>query len=55
MQYNYMLTVGDTERENQTIALRTRDNIVHGQLELTTFLDALEKELNSRALYSPFT
>ena len=34
MQYNYMLTVGDKEMENRTIALRTRDNVVHGENDI---------------------
>ncbi len=31
---NYMLTVGDKEVENRTVALRTRDNVVHGEMQL---------------------
>ncbi len=44
MQYNYMLTVGDKEFENRTINLRTRDNVVHGELELKDFISTIEKE-----------
>ncbi len=54
MQYNYMLTVGDKEMENGTIALRTRDNVVHGEMSLETFLDAIKKELTEKALVSHF-
>lgn len=54
MQYNYMLTVGDKELENRTIALRTRDNVVHGELALDTFLHAIEKEAESMSLISCF-
>lgn len=54
MQYNYMLTVGDKELENHTIALRTRDNIVHGELNLDTFLSTIEQEVKNRSLISPF-
>lgn len=54
MQYNYMLTVGDKELENRTIALRTRDNVVHGELKLDAFLSAIEKEVATRSLTSHF-
>jgi threonyl-tRNA synthetase len=53
-QYNYMLTVGDKELENQTIALRTRDNVVHGEMQLDAFLKTIEKEAADRSLNSYF-
>lgn len=52
MQYNYMLTVGDKEFENRTINLRTRDNIVHGELELKNLMSMIEKERSVRSLTS---
>lgn len=55
MQINYMLTVGDKELENRTINLRTRDNVVHGELNLKTFIETLEKELADRSLTSYFS
>ncbi len=54
MQINYMLTVGDKEQENRTISLRTRDNVVHGEMELTPFMETIGKERRERALLSPF-
>jgi len=54
MQINYMLTVGDKEMENKTVSLRTRDNVVHGEINLSAFLSALEKEMAEKALVSPF-
>ncbi|MBS0620347.1 MAG: threonine--tRNA ligase [Verrucomicrobia bacterium] len=54
MQYNYMLTVGDKELENRTLNLRTRDNVVHGEISLGEFLQAIEKENTSRSLNSSF-
>ena len=54
-QVNYMFTVGDAEMENGTVALRTRDNVVHGELNLETFIDKIEEEKKSRSLVSPFT
>ncbi|MBN4067086.1 threonine--tRNA ligase [Simkania negevensis] len=53
-QYNYMLTIGDKEMENDTVSLRTRDNVVHGEVELYNFLEKTCKEQQSRALTSPY-
>jgi threonyl-tRNA synthetase len=55
MQINYILTVGDKEVENQTVALRTRDNIVHGEITLDQFINEIEKEKEERALTSPYS
>ncbi len=54
MQINYMITVGDKEVENKTIALRTRDNVVHGEMVLSSLIEKLEKERNDRSLESCF-
>ncbi len=51
---NYMLTIGDKELENKSISLRTRDNIVHGELKLSDFLEKILKEKTEKALKSPF-
>ncbi len=53
-QVNYMLTLGDRESENRTISLRTRDNVVHGEMAFTSFVEALRNERSKRALSSPF-
>jgi len=55
LQINYMLTVGDKELENRTVSLRTRDNVVHGEIDLKSFLAALEKENADRSLVSHFS
>ena len=55
LKYNYMLTVGDKEVENRTVALRTRDNVVHGEIDISDFLDKVVKERDTRALMSPFS
>ena len=52
LQINYMLTVGDKEVENKTITLRTRDNVVHGEIELDDFISTIEKENGQRSLTS---
>ncbi|MBA2728878.1 MAG: threonine--tRNA ligase [Parachlamydiaceae bacterium] len=53
-QVNYMLTIGDKEVENRSINLRTRDNVVHGEIQILPFIEAITKEKNDRALESPF-
>jgi threonyl-tRNA synthetase len=55
LKVNYMLTVGDKEMENQTVALRTRDNVVHGEVDISNFLAKVVKERDERALMSPFS
>lgn len=55
LKTNYLLTVGDKELENQTVALRTRDNVVHGEIDISSFLDKVVKERDERALMSPFS
>lgn len=54
LKMNYMLTVGDKELENNTVSLRTRDNVVHGEVDLNVFLEKVLKEKKERALLSPF-
>lgn len=52
---NYLLTIGDKEVENGTAALRTRDNVVHGEVDISDFLAKVVKERDERALMSPFS
>jgi len=54
-QYNYILTVGDQEVANNSIALRTRDNVVHGEVNIQAFIEAIEKERATKSLHSSFT
>ncbi|MEL7431032.1 MAG: threonine--tRNA ligase [Chlamydiota bacterium] len=54
MKTNYILTVGDREVEEQTVSLRTRDNVVHGAISLDAFLEKVLREKDSRSLVSPF-
>lgn len=54
MQANYIITIGDQEVEHQTINLRTRDNVVHGEMPFESFIEAIRKERSTRALKSPF-
>jgi len=54
MQYNYMLTIGDKELENGTMNLRTREQHLHGEIQLQEFIEALEKESATKSLTSSF-
>lgn len=55
LKTNYLLTVGDKEVENQTISLRTRDNVVHGEISLDHFISQIQKESKEKALMSFFS
>jgi len=51
-QVNYILTVGDQEESHQTINVRTRDNVVHGEMNPSELIDILTQEITSKALQS---
>lgn len=53
-QVNYILTIGDREVENHTLSLRTRDNVVHGEINPQEFIEKIKPELLNRDLTSPF-
>ncbi len=54
LKINYMITVGDQEVKNQTISLRTRDNVIHSNLALSHFLEKIKTEKDERSLISVF-
>lgn len=54
-QINYMLTIGDKELENKTINLRTRDNVVHGEISVEEFIKTIDLERKERSLTSPYS
>lgn len=54
-QVNYILTVGDKEMEDRTAALRTRDNVVHGAINIAEFIEKINEEKKSRSLTSPYS
>ncbi|NRA89810.1 MAG: threonine--tRNA ligase, partial [Simkaniaceae bacterium] len=54
LKINYMLTVGDKEVQNKSVALRTRDNVVHGEVKIEDFLNKCELEYKERKLTSPY-
>lgn len=49
-QINYILTVGDQELEHETVAVRTRDNVVHGETKLDDLIKKLVLERTERRL-----
>ncbi len=54
-QINYIITIGDQELEHRTLNLRTRDNVVHGEVQLDSFLQKISAEKNERSLTSPYS
>lgn len=55
LKTNYMLTIGDKEIEDKTVSLRTRDNIVHGAVDISDFLAKVVAEREKKALMSPYS
>ncbi len=53
-QFNYILTIGDQEMEHQTANLRTRDNVVHGEMNIDEFIQNLKSERSQRSETSPY-
>lgn len=53
-QYNYILVVGEAERVEGTVNVRTRDNHIHGMHKLDEVLEVLQQERSSRSLISQF-
>lgn len=53
-QINYILTIGDKELENRTLNLRTRDNVVHGEVQVQEFLEKIIQEKREKSLTSPY-
>ena len=47
-QVNYMLTIGDQEVNNQTISVRTRDNVVHGETTVLEFIKQIREERDGK-------
>jgi threonyl-tRNA synthetase len=54
-QYNYILTVGDREVEERNVSVRTRDNIVHGQMDVNALLALINEERARKCLCSPLS
>lgn len=54
-QYNYILTIGDKEVENKTVNVRTRDNEIHGEMQVGALLDILKTERAQKSPQSPLS
>lgn len=54
-QINYILTIGDQEVEHKSINVRTRDNVVHGEVKLDDFMKKLHQEIDDKAMQSPYS
>jgi threonyl-tRNA synthetase len=53
-QYNYILVVGEKERAEQMVNVRTRDNHVHGMHRLQDVLKVMVEEKQTRSAVSLF-
>jgi len=42
-QFNFILVVGDKEMESNTVNVRTRDNIVHGETSVDEFISKIQE------------
>merc|ERR1712002_124457 len=51
-QYNFIFVVGEKERSNKTVNVRTRDNKVHGEFSLSDVADKLKVLTTERILKS---
>ena len=43
-QFNYILVVGDSELDSETVNVRMRDGNVLGEMPIATFLDKIAEE-----------
>lgn len=49
-QYNFILVVGDKEKENRTVNVRTRDNKVHGEISIDNLVEKFKAFKESKEL-----
>ncbi|XP_070256444.1 threonine--tRNA ligase 2, cytoplasmic [Myotis yumanensis] len=49
-QYNFILVVGEKEKANNAVNVRTRDNRIHGEISLASAIDKLKNLKKSRTL-----
>ena len=49
-KWNYILVIGDSEVENKTINVRTRDNVVHGEKNVDEFIVDLHEEIRTKKI-----
>ncbi|XP_036040731.1 threonine--tRNA ligase 2, cytoplasmic isoform X1 [Onychomys torridus] len=49
-QYNFILVVGEEEKTNNTVNVRTRDNKIHGEISIASVIEKLKNLKKSRTL-----
>eukprot|EP00764_Aduncisulcus_paluster_P002188 gnl/Carplike_NY0171/1318_a1785_1089.p1 GENE.gnl/Carplike_NY0171/1318_a1785_1089~~gnl/Carplike_NY0171/1318_a1785_1089.p1 ORF type:complete len:720 (+),score=230.09 gnl/Carplike_NY0171/1318_a1785_1089:323-2161(+) len=49
-QFNYILVVGASEEEEESVNVRTRSNVVEGTMKLVDFIERCEKEIKERKM-----
>ncbi|MBZ3877084.1 putative threonine--tRNA ligase 2, cytoplasmic [Sciurus carolinensis] len=49
-QYNFILVVGEKEKTNNAVNVRTRDNRIHGEISVTSAINKLKNLKKSRTL-----
>uniref|UniRef100_A0A8C6WB44 threonine--tRNA ligase n=1 Tax=Nannospalax galili TaxID=1026970 RepID=A0A8C6WB44_NANGA len=49
-QYNFILVVGEKEKINNAVNIRTRDNKIHGEISVASAIDKLKNLKKSRTL-----
>lgn len=49
-QYNFILVVGEKEKENKTVNVRTRDNKVHGEINIPDLIVKFKSFVESKTL-----
>ena len=52
--WNYILVVGEGEKTNRTVNVRTRDNVVHGEVKLEELMTVLNEERSTKSLTCMF-
>lgn len=54
-RYNYIAVVGQHEVDTSSVSLRTRDNVVHGSIDIRdVLLPILKREVQNRSIKTPF-
>ncbi|RVE53015.1 hypothetical protein evm_002313 [Chilo suppressalis] len=49
-QFNYILVVGEREKNSGTVNVRTRDNKVHGEMSIPDLIEHLNKLVREKTL-----
>jgi len=55
LKINYMLIIGDKEKDDKTISIRTRNNQILNGFNLNKFISIIKKEMKNKSLISLFS